>query len=150
MRRVIAAIVMLICARGWAANLVPNPSAEAGDQAPDSWHAIPAARGFWHQGGARFGERCLGLDASERPAAWRTKATYGTAFQGYRLSGWIRSEGGTGWIEARFLGLHGRCLNIVRTPVTRERSWAYVAVEIPAASAPGGSPHRLSWLCLLR
>jgi len=115
-----------------AANLVPNPSAEVGEQAPASWQCEPASSGGWPAEGARFGGRCLEVKAGRGEAAWTTPALPAEAAQGYRLSGWVWAEGGRGWLEARFLGTKGQ-VALVRTPAVTERAWRYLAVEIPAS-----------------
>jgi len=135
MKQASLAVVLLISARALASNLVPNPSAEAGSQAPDSWRAAPAESGLWANRAARFGKRCLSLDAARQPAEWRSEPFTARAFQGFRLSGWIRSQGSTGWIEARFLGAAGRPLKVMRTPEARRASWTYVAADIQWTSA---------------
>jgi len=139
MRRATLVVVLLISARVGAANLITNPSAETGNQTPDSWTAIPAARGFWQEGGAKFGERCLGLNAGEGPAAWRSGSVRAAAFQGYRVSGWIRSDGGDGWIEVCLSGDEKRSVSVARTPAARDRFWVYVAAEVAAKKMPPGS-----------
>ena len=141
MRTALFVAVMLMCAAGFADNLVPNPSAEDGAEAPRSWRAVPASSGFWQEGGAKFGKRCLGLDATEGPAAWRSKSAQASAVQGYRLSGWIRSEGGTGWIEAHFVSVRARRVQTLRTPAASDRSWVYVALDIPAEMGAPASVH---------
>jgi hypothetical protein len=135
----VLAVALLISARAWGANLIPNPSAEAGNQGPDSWVAIPALRGFWQKGGAKFGERCLGLDAVEGPVAWRSAEIAAAALQGYRVSGWIRSGAGKGWVELCLSGPEERLVTLARTPVASSRSWVYVAAEISSKALPPGS-----------
>ena len=142
---VMLVVLLLVCAPAPAANLVLNPSAETGALVPDSWRAIPASRASWETGGARFGQRCLGLDAGAGPAAWRGEAAAAEALQGYRLSGWIRCDGGLGWVEARFLNSRGRAVNIVRSPTAAGAEWLYVARDIPAADVP--SARSVSVVC---
>ena len=77
MRTALFVAVMLLCAAGFADNLVPNPSAEDGAEAPRSWRAVPASSGFWPEGGAKFGQRCLGLEAAIDPSGVRIKPAAG-------------------------------------------------------------------------
>ena len=128
--RHLVVVTLFLCSVGGAqaANLVPNASAEAGAPVPTAWMAVPAGSGFLQQGGARFGRRCLGLEATAAPASWQAEVAREPAAQGYRASGWVRSLGGRGWLEVELAE------GIAPTPVVTGRTWTYVAVEVPTAA----------------
>jgi len=124
------AAALLAVAPAGAANLVPNPSAEEGAHQPQGWAAQPPAAGSWTSGGARFGARSLALRAAAE-AYWEAALPESVpAAQGYRLSGWVRVEGGSGWIAARLRRHDGRLLTVT-TPRSTARAWSYLAVDIP-------------------
>ena len=129
---VLASSVVALCVAGRvsAANLAPNPSFESGGAVPNSWRCSPAQRGSWQETGARFGGRCLALDATAGPATWRSRRFAASARQGMRFSGWLRADGGKAWLELHLVASDGH-EGVIRTPAASDPSWIYVAADIP-------------------
>jgi len=131
------AVTISVCALAGVSasgNLVPNPSFESGERVPDSWRCSPAQRGSRAETGARFGRRCLAVEAVGGAVAWRSRRFAVGARQGLRLSGWLRVDGGEAWLEVRLIAADGHVQAVV-TPAGTDAEWTYVAADIPGAKS---------------
>ena len=106
-------------------NLLPNPSFEAGDTAPQGWTFRGPAEHFrasWAREEAHSGERCLAFHPDLQDAAWESEPAPVAPGQPYGLLWWTRFEGGEPWhwsYHSKFVGVVVRLLGAKGDEVAR-------------------------------
>jgi len=99
---------------GQQSNLLPNPSFESGDDAPQGWKfsgTAEHARTSWAAEGAHSGCRCLAFFPPMQQAAWKCEPVAIVSGQPYGLTWWTRFQGGEPWhwsYHSEFLGVSVR------------------------------------------
>ncbi len=85
------AIVLVAAQAAGPAQLLPNPSFEQGDRAPQAWTL--EGNGRWVVGVAHSGRRCIAVKTTRRTdARWHCRAVKFEPWQVYEFSYWYRSS----------------------------------------------------------